>query len=45
MYPPPLFPSKNDDRKLERPQEDIEDIVLDEAQPTGDKMEPAKPPT
>jgi CDP-diacylglycerol--serine O-phosphatidyltransferase len=33
MYPPPLFPKRNDDRKLERPQEDIEDIVLDEAQP------------
>ncbi len=31
MYPPPLFPTKNDDRKLERPQEDLEDIVLDEA--------------
>jgi len=30
MYPPPLFPKKNDDRKLERPQEDLEDIVLDE---------------
>ncbi len=37
MYPPPLFPKRNDDRKLERPQEDLEDIVLDEAsqsQPT-----------
>lgn len=31
MYPPPLFPKKHDDRKLERPQEDLEDIVLDEA--------------
>lgn len=31
MYPPPLFPKRNDDRKLERPQEDLEDIVLDEA--------------
>jgi phosphatidylserine synthase len=31
MYPPPLFPKKTDDRKLERPQEDLEDIVLDEA--------------
>jgi CDP-diacylglycerol--serine O-phosphatidyltransferase len=30
MYPPPLFPKKNDDRKLVRPQEDLEDIVLDE---------------
>jgi CDP-diacylglycerol---serine O-phosphatidyltransferase len=28
MYPPPLFPSV--DRKLERPQEDLVDIVLDE---------------
>ncbi len=31
MYPPPLFPTKSGDRKLERPQEDLEDIVLDEA--------------
>jgi CDP-diacylglycerol---serine O-phosphatidyltransferase len=36
MYPPPLFPTKTDNRNLERPQEDIEDIVLDEA-PNGDK--------
>jgi CDP-diacylglycerol---serine O-phosphatidyltransferase len=43
MSPPPLFPKKNDDRKLERPQEDLEDIVLDEAAPTGDKMAPAEP--
>jgi CDP-diacylglycerol--serine O-phosphatidyltransferase len=37
MYPPPLFPKRNDDKKLERPQEDLEDIVLDEtrqSQPT-----------
>jgi hypothetical protein len=31
MYPPPLFPKKNDDRTLERPQADLEDIVFDEA--------------
>jgi CDP-diacylglycerol--serine O-phosphatidyltransferase len=31
MYPPPLFPKKDPDRKLQRPQEDIEDIVLDES--------------
>jgi CDP-diacylglycerol--serine O-phosphatidyltransferase len=31
MYPPPLFPKKNDDRLLERPQADLEDIVFDEA--------------
>jgi CDP-diacylglycerol---serine O-phosphatidyltransferase len=37
MYPPPLFPTKTDDRKLERPQEDLEDIVLDEAPNNGDK--------
>jgi CDP-diacylglycerol--serine O-phosphatidyltransferase len=30
MYPPPLFPRRTDDRTLERPQEDIADIVLDE---------------
>jgi CDP-diacylglycerol---serine O-phosphatidyltransferase len=31
MYPPPLFPKKDPGRKLERPQEDLEDIVLDES--------------
>ena len=31
MYPPPLFPKKHDDRVLERPQEDIADVVFDEA--------------
>ncbi len=30
MYPPPLFPRRVDERVLERPQEDIADIVLDE---------------
>jgi hypothetical protein len=30
MYPPPLFPRRTDNRTLERPQEDIADIVLDE---------------
>jgi CDP-diacylglycerol--serine O-phosphatidyltransferase len=35
MYPPPLFPKKQPpDRTLERPQEDLIDIVLDEA-PSG----------
>lgn len=33
MYPPPLFPRKQPDRPLERPQEDLIDIVLDEAPP------------
>jgi len=33
MYPPPLFPSRNNGRPLERPQEDIADIVLDEHKP------------
>ena len=31
MYPPPLFPKKDHGRKLERPQEDLEDLVLDES--------------
>jgi CDP-diacylglycerol--serine O-phosphatidyltransferase len=35
MYPPPLFPRKQPDRPLHRPQEDIEDIVLDEALPSA----------
>ncbi|HUJ58476.1 MAG TPA: CDP-alcohol phosphatidyltransferase family protein [Kofleriaceae bacterium] len=30
MYPPPLFPKRPTDRPLSRPQEDLEDIVLDE---------------
>ena len=33
MYPPPLFPKKDPARTLERPQEDLADIVLDEAGP------------
>jgi hypothetical protein len=45
MYPPPLFPKKNDDRKLERPQEDLEDIVLDEDPPSGQSpAAPVEPP-
>jgi CDP-diacylglycerol--serine O-phosphatidyltransferase len=39
MYPPPLFPRKQPDRPLQRPQEDLVDIVLDE--PVG----PASPPS
>src|SRR4051812_29310758 len=31
MYPPPLFPKKEPAKPLMRPQADIEDIVLDEA--------------
>lgn len=42
MYPPPLFPKKEPDRPLMRPQADIEDIVLDEA-PNGGV--PDKPST
>jgi CDP-diacylglycerol---serine O-phosphatidyltransferase len=34
MYPPPLFPTKRDDRTLARPQEDIEDVVFDETKPS-----------
>jgi CDP-diacylglycerol--serine O-phosphatidyltransferase len=40
MYPPPLFPKRNDNRELVRPQEDIQDIVLDEA----NQSSPALPP-
>jgi CDP-diacylglycerol--serine O-phosphatidyltransferase len=37
MYPPPLFPKRSDDRPKLRPQEDLEDIVLDspETPPAG----------
>ena len=31
MYPPPLFPKKEPEKPLVRPQADIEDIVLDES--------------
>jgi hypothetical protein len=31
MFPPPLFPKKQPERPHERPQEDLVDIVLDEA--------------
>lgn len=33
MFPPPLFPKKQPERPHERPQEDLVDIVLDEAAP------------
>jgi CDP-diacylglycerol---serine O-phosphatidyltransferase len=42
MSPPPLFPKKNDDRKLERPQEDLEDIVLDEGRDSQPAIDPPK---
>lgn len=41
MYPPPLFPRRQPERPLERPQEDMESIVLDEI---GSSVEPPKPP-
>ncbi|MBA3821400.1 MAG: CDP-alcohol phosphatidyltransferase family protein [Deltaproteobacteria bacterium] len=37
MYPPPLFPKREPERPLVRPQADLEDIVLDES--------PASPPS
>jgi CDP-diacylglycerol--serine O-phosphatidyltransferase len=44
MYPPPLFPRKQPERDLQRPQEDLVDIVLDEEAPTAAAAEPqAKP--
>jgi CDP-diacylglycerol--serine O-phosphatidyltransferase len=42
MYPPPLFPKKEPDRPLMRPQADIEDIVLDEAPAGGVPDKPSK---
>ena len=38
MYPPPLFPRKDRDVPLTRPQEDLEDIVLDESRPSAPKL-------
>jgi CDP-diacylglycerol--serine O-phosphatidyltransferase len=43
MYPPPLFPRRQPERPHQRPQEDIEDIVLDEASP-GSAAAAAAPP-
>lgn len=43
MYPPPLFPRKQPDRPLSRPQEDLVDIVLDEAN-GGPDAPPETPP-
>jgi CDP-diacylglycerol--serine O-phosphatidyltransferase len=41
MYPPPLFPKKMDpDRKLQRPQEDLEDLVLDESRQSQPTLDP-----
>jgi CDP-diacylglycerol--serine O-phosphatidyltransferase len=38
MYPPPLFPRKDREVPLTRPQEDLEDIVLDESRPSAPKL-------
>jgi len=38
MYPPPLFPKKAVEQPLERPQEDLADIVLDESRPSEPSM-------
>lgn len=40
MYPPPLFPKKDPEKPLERPQEDLADIVLDEARQSQPALEP-----
>lgn len=42
MYPPPLFPRKEPERPLQRPQEDLMDLVLDES-PPGET--PGTPPS
>ena len=42
MYPPPLFPKKDPQKPLIRPQADIEDIVLDESRPSETHIEPPK---
>jgi CDP-diacylglycerol--serine O-phosphatidyltransferase len=44
MYPPPLFPKKDAPRDLERPQEDLADIVVDETPPgSSSPASPAAP--
>jgi CDP-diacylglycerol--serine O-phosphatidyltransferase len=40
MYPPPLFPKKDPEKPLERPQEDLADIVLDEARQSQPALQP-----
>jgi CDP-diacylglycerol--serine O-phosphatidyltransferase len=42
MYPPPLFPKKAVERPLERAQEDLADIVLDESAPAENGGGPTK---
>jgi CDP-diacylglycerol---serine O-phosphatidyltransferase len=39
MYPPPLFPKKDPGKTLERPQEDLADIVLDESRQSSPSVE------
>jgi CDP-diacylglycerol--serine O-phosphatidyltransferase len=43
MYPPPLFPRKEPGHALQRPQEDLVDLVLDEETP-GAGSPPTDPP-
>jgi CDP-diacylglycerol--serine O-phosphatidyltransferase len=45
MYPPPLFPRKQPERPHLRPQEDLVDIVLDEAAPGGTPVPQPLPKT
>lgn len=42
MYPPPLFPKKQPEKALVRDQEDMVDIVLDEASASGVRPPPPK---
>jgi CDP-diacylglycerol--serine O-phosphatidyltransferase len=44
LKPPPLFPKRDEDKVLERPQEDLPDLVMDET-PSGDgsPSAPAEP--
>ena len=41
MYPPPLFPRQVEGKTLERPQEDLEDIVLDENRQSSPALDPS----
>lgn len=42
MYPPPLFPKKEPEKPILRPQADIEDLVLDESSPSDTPPPTAK---
>lgn len=45
MYPPPLFPKTDPKKPLERPQEDLADLVLDEARQSQPALDTTPKPS